>query len=213
MKLVRHGKTVLVKFQCPKCSELLEFDIRNAGSIDICQKCNAKIEIPGADKKHQVLEQLAIEEAERENERLRQLDRQKSIAEETLRIEQELARRESQRLFDEQQAIEEEKEHIEYLGTPNRRNYPAAVFVIAMLYVFGAISFLGSLFLCFMAVLSLQSENIYGFMFTVSAAFSSFVTAVVFAFMGEALQIALDIRYDLSKLVEQWRIDQKAKTI
>lgn len=220
---------VRVKYQCPHCSETLESELAEAGSTDICPQCQKKFVVPGEAERTKFeaqLRQQAQTRKEAEAIRTAQLQQQKA---------EEAKARAMQAAIDAEDAIRTEAQEAEQtraqalaerataqrrLGTPENTQYRALELYIGILQTCGflciaalAISIVGGA-LTVLLMFFMYEENranvddlIVGYLyFACVAAVATLPPALMFFVMSQMIQLALDARRDLAKLVAQRNI-------
>ncbi len=216
-----------VKYPCPHCGDALESELAEAGHKDKCPTCQREYVVPGEDKRKQVeaelrkqaeakkqaeAERLAKEQAEntaRENARREALQRKLE--------QQELERREAEERAAayrvEQNAATERATALERARNqrPENVTYPALevyIFILRIcgyVCIAGAVALVGVYFLVMVYLLwqrELTPETfISGAISCIIGVVGALLPALGFFVAAQLLQLALDARRDLAKLV------------
>lgn len=224
---------VRVKYNCPSCNEALESELAEAGSKDTCPNCQKPFVVPGEAKRKEFEAQLrqqleAKKEAERQ--RLAEVERQK-IADAAALAQRE-AEREAERLAalrqPEQPPWSEGLSIDAYASpsasirtrqinaTPSNTSYPALEFYIWLLRIAGwlciglfALYIIGGGIIALVGAVRAEDAaglglSVVSFVFGIfPAAVSTLIPALALFVGAQMLQLALDARRDLAKLVAQ----------
>jgi len=215
---------IRVKYTCPHCGESLESELAEAGSRDTCPQCQNAFVVPGEAQRKEFEAQLrqqleAKKEAERQ--RLAEVERQR-IADAAA-----LAEREAERAAEKLSVQPGEPAAAAYVppalprrnrgkscSAPENTHYPALEFYIGVLRIcgwlcvglFGLYVIFGGLAFALMPVMSdgevHLGASILTFLVTLfPAALSTLLPALMLFVWAQLLQLALDARRDLAKLV------------
>ncbi len=228
-KLVRTrtGK-IRVKYACPHCEDVLESELAEAGQRDTCPTCSKPFTVPGEAKRREVeaeLQQKAQAKQQAEQKEKELAAERAEIAAQRAKIEKENERKslEALRVQQEIQAQQAEARRIEQkkqqLVTAENTQYASLTWYIDICRIVGwgviGLYALGGTFFIVAGVLGLfMGEGVNGIPALVVAVLMGFALAAVgvicafpFFVAGQLIQLALDARRDLAKLVEQKLLD------
>ena len=224
---------VRVKYNCPHCNEALESELAEAGSKDTCPGCQKPFIVPGEAKRKEFEAQLRKQlEAKKEAERQRLAEAEQQRIAEAAALAQREAEREAERMAAQQQP--QQPQWSEGLsidayappstsvrtrqinGTPSNTSYPALEFYIWLLRIAGWICIASfGIYLIFGLLFALIAPGEQGLPMAIGAyvfgivvvALTTLVPSLALFVSAQLLQLALDARRDLAKLVAQRATD------
>lgn len=215
-KLTRTLKGKLrVKYSCPFCKDVLENELAEAGQQDTCPTCAKTFTVPGEAKRkeveanlHRKLEEKRLAE-QRESELAAEQAEADQKSKEALRIQKELQAQKA--------AVQREEAQRKQLVTASNTEYFALRSYVDICRVVGwACIIFPIVITCIVIIASMfQADwvdgdasapvisSFAGGAFCIAGALLGFPFFVA----GQLIQLALDARNDLAKLVEQKRLD------
>ncbi len=209
------GGKIRVKYACPHCADVLENELAEAGQKDTCPSCARPFIVPGEAKRKEVEAELRQKAEQRriaqEQEAQQAAERAEAErkSQEALRVQQEIQAQ--------QAAAQREENEKQSLVTASNTEYFALRSYVDICRIFGwACIIFPIVITCVAIIVSMVRATwldggtdvpvVSGF---AGAAFCIAGALVGFPFFvaGQLIQLALDARMDLAKLVEQKRLD------